>query len=31
MESTQPVIIPPPDIKAIVDKLAQRVSKPDGY
>lgn len=31
MESTPTVIIPPPDIRAIIDKLAQRVSNADGY
>jgi splicing factor 3A subunit 1 len=31
MESTTTVIIPPPDIRAIIDKLAQRVSNADGY
>lgn len=31
MESTATVIIPPPDIRAIIDKLAQRASGADGY
>lgn len=25
------MIVPPPDIRAIIDKLAQRVVKSDGY